>query len=215
MKKFNHIRPFYIAALILIMTEIVAVIAVVKLNLATNTLLSRSQETIIAQSQNPPTKTVLATDTVKKDDLVWGVSKQTDEKTWTMRVGEDSKMATEQEIFDAINNYRKQRGLSILAKDDNLATFAKKRANTFVSINGLDEHAGFSEYFKSSDNMKAVGMNRVGENSSFGFKLEGVHLIEWIFAGDEPHNNNQLDPEWEYIGIGVTGTAVDIVFGMK
>lgn len=147
------------------------------------------------------------------DSAPWGVAKKIDETTWTMKVADDNKMATSQEIFQALNSYRKQKGVGALVFDQNLASFAEKRAQTFASIGKLDGHAGFNDYFKDQQNLKNIGFWGVGENSSFGFTMSGVHLIEWVFAADPPHDNNQLDPSWTHVGIGIKSTGVDIVFG--
>lgn len=113
-------------------------------------------------------------------------------------------------IFSALNNYRKQKGVGQLSWNNSLADFAKKRAETFASTGALDGHAGFNEYFNG--NMQAMGFSGVGENSSFGHKVDAVFIIESVFAGDAPHENNQLNPSWNQVGIGVSGTAVDIIF---
>jgi len=52
----------------------------------------------------------------------------------------------------------------------------------------------------------------LGENISYGYRLEGVHLIEWMYAGDKPHDDNQLDSKWDHVGIGVKETATCIIF---
>jgi uncharacterized protein YkwD len=153
---------------------------------------------------------------VPKEQLTpdkWGVAKQIDDVTWTIKVGQDAKMATPQEIFQALNAYRNRHGSASLSWDDNLANFAQERAAYFNKIKSLDQHKGFIEYTENEDNIKKLGFWGVGENASFGYKLEGVHLIEWIFAGDEPHNKNQLEPSWTYVGIGVEGVGVDLIFG--
>lgn len=152
---------------------------------------------------------------VASETEVWGVAEQISETTWTMKVGEDEKMATPQEIQSALNAYRNKKGVGSLEWDDKLAEFALQRAQTFSENQTLDEHEGFKEYVQHDNNMENLGFWGVGENSSFGFRMEGVHLIEWIFAGDPPHDNNQLDPEWTHVGIGVVGTAVDVIFGKK
>lgn len=159
------------------------------------------------------TPTITPEPTKKIDEEQWGIAKQIDETTWTMRVNQDSKMATDQEIFQALNNYRKQKGVGTLVWDDKLASFAKNRAATFTSIGKLDGHAGFSAYFNNEENIKQIGFSGLGENSSFGFKMEGVHLIEWVYAGDPPHEKNQLDPTWTHVGIGVDDLSTDVVFG--
>lgn len=145
----------------------------------------------------------------------WGVAKQIDDVTWQMKIGMDERIGTPQEIFDALNNYRNRHGVGTLSWDVNLANFAQQRAETFNSLKKLDKHAGFDEFSNNPDNIRNLGFKAIGENSSYGYRLYGVHLIEWIFAGDEPHNKNQLDPFWNYVGVGVSGLGVDIIFGNK
>lgn len=148
-----------------------------------------------------------------KQEEPWGVAEKIDESTWTMKVGEDKAMGKASEIFEALNSYRQRKGSGFLSWNDKLAEFAQKRVETFASMGKLDNHSGFQEYLKNEENLKNLGFWAVGENSSYGFQMEGVHLIEWVFAADPPHENNQLDPSWTHVGIGVSGTGVDIVFG--
>lgn len=143
----------------------------------------------------------------------WGVATQLNAHTWTMKVGSDSRMATPQEILAALNDYRQVHGSPALAWDNNLATYAQSRADYFNSIGKLDEHAGFEAYVSNASNLEHnLNFYNLGENSSIGYQLLGVHLIEWVFAADEAHNENQLNPKWTHVGIGVSGTAVDLIF---
>lgn len=142
----------------------------------------------------------------------WGKAKQVSEHGWTMNVGFDAKMAAPQEILLALNSYRQKHGRNSLSWDDRLANFAKQRAKYFTQISNLDEHAGFSEFVKSEENIRSLGFWWLGENSSYGYRLEGVHLIEWVYAGDQPHNDNQLNPDWTNVGIGIDGYQTDIIF---
>ncbi len=143
----------------------------------------------------------------------WGVAEQISEHTWSMKIGDDNRMATPDEIYTALNNYRKDKGRNQLRWDNRLAKYAQTRAQYFTSLGKLDEHAGFSDYVQNPDNLKTLGFWGVGENSSYGYRLSGVHLIEWIFAGDKPHDDNQLDPGWTDVGVGVDGIQTDIIFG--
>ena len=140
----------------------------------------------------------------------WGKAKQVSEHSWTMNVGFDAKMATPQEILIALNSYRQRHDRNALSWDDRLADYANFRAKYFTN---LDEHVGFDEYVKNEENFKKLGFWWAGENSSFGYRLEGVHLIEWIYAGDKPHDDNQLNPDWTHVGIGVDGYQTDLIFG--
>ncbi len=143
----------------------------------------------------------------------WGVATQLDAHTWTMKVGSDSRMATPQEILAALNDYRQVHGSPALAWDNNLAAYAQSRADYFNSIGKLDEHAGFEAYVSNVSNLEHnLNFYNLGENSSIGYQLLGVHLIEWVFAADAAHNENQLNPKWTHVGIGVSGTAVDLIF---
>ncbi|GEM_PF-1015398 len=143
----------------------------------------------------------------------WGVAKQLSEHTWTMKIGMDSKMATPQELFERLNTYRYIHSRGSLRWDDRLAKYAQSRTQTFTSIGKTDGHAGFIDYVHNEENVRKLGFWSVGENSSYGYKLEAIHIIEWVYAGDKPHNDNQLNSRWTHVGIGVDGTQTDFIFG--
>lgn len=142
----------------------------------------------------------------------WGVARQIDEHTWTMKIGEDPIMATPSEILSALNEYRQRYGSQILTLDSKLTDYAQSRVDYFVQIKGLDSHAGFNLYLKDEDGFNKLGFTFLGENISYGYRLNGVHLIEWLYAGDDPHNKNQLDTKWDHVGIAVKGTATCLIF---
>ncbi len=165
----------------------------------------------IGQKASPrPTSTPISID---NSNAAWGEARKIDTYTYTMRLQPDSKMGTAQEILTALNTYRQQKGKGTLAWDDKLAGFANTRAEYFSQRGNLDSHAGFLDYLNNQDGFKKLGFANVGENSSIGFTLQAVHLIEWVYAGDAEHNNNQLNSDWNYVGIGVNGNATDLVFG--
>jgi len=145
----------------------------------------------------------------------WGTSKQLGEHTWTIRVGQDTKNGTSQEILSALNGYRQGKGKGTLVWDERLANYAQERASYFASKGDLDSHAGFTDYVNNQDGFHKLGFMNLGENSSYGYTLEGVHLIEWVYAGDKPHDDNQLNSEWTHVGIGVSGSASNLIFGGK
>ncbi len=157
----------------------------------------------------PPVNTVQT----QQDSGPWGVAKQIDDVTWTIKVGQDDRMATPQETLQALNDYRKAHGVAPLTWDQNLATFAQSRAVYLNSIKGTDKHQGFKDYIASEDNVRKLGFWSVGENIGYGSKLIGVHLIEWVYAADEGHNRNQLDSQWSHVGIGIEGLGVAFTFG--
>lgn len=147
--------------------------------------------------------------------MPWGQARQIDEHTWTIDVKHDDHMTSAQEIFSALNVYRKQRGKGELSWDSRLASFAEGRANGFNEKGDLDAHAGFQDYIHNQDGFNKLGFFALGENSSIGYTLNGTHLIEWVYAGDKPHDDNQLSDQWTHVGIGVAGDATNLVFGGK
>jgi len=142
----------------------------------------------------------------------WGVAKQIGEHTWTMKIGQDPVMATPTEILSALNEYRHRYGSQILTLDSKLAAYAQSRADYFYQVKDIDSHVGFNNFLEKEDGFNKLGYTYLGENISYGYQLNGVHLIEWIYAGDEPHNKNQLDSKWDHVGIGVRGTATCLIF---
>ena len=147
------------------------------------------------------------------DTTPWGVAQQIDEHTWTMRIEMDSKMGTAKEIFEALNAYRYVHKSGILNWGDKLAEYAVSRAKLFTELKTTDSHKGFMEKLKEEQGFRDLGFWGLGENASFGYKLEGVHIIEWMYASDEAHNSNQLDPKWTHVGIGVDNTSTALIFG--
>lgn len=164
-----------------------------------------------SSTPKPAAKTPLQ----QADPGPWGVAKQIDETTWTMKVTPDNNMATAGELLMALNVYRSSKGVGQLSWDDRLAEYARTRAQDFVRLQNTDKHAGFNEFVANPDNFKSLGVLSVGENSSFGYRLNAVHIIEWIYAGDASHDNNQLDSKWTHVGIAVSETATEFIFGKK
>jgi uncharacterized protein YkwD len=139
--------------------------------------------------------------------------RQTDAYKWQADHAAGGTMASASEIFEALNIFRQRHKVPTLSWDDKLANFAKKRAETFMISGQIDQHAGFKDFLDNNDGFVKLGFSALGENSSFGYQLKAKHLIERVYAGDIMHNNNQLNPVWTHVGIGVSGTATDLVFG--
>jgi len=170
---------------------------------------AKKNPTIVSTVTVTPTPIVVPTE----DNDPWGVSKQVGEHTWQIKLGEDPTMATAKEIFEALNEYRRVHGSQLLSWDDKLVNYAQTRANYLDSIKNVDGHDGFNNFVKNEDGFNKLGFNALGENISYGYKLNGTHIIEWMYAGDEPHDNNQLDNRWNYVGVGVKGLATCLIFG--
>lgn len=167
---------------------------------------------IVIEQKKLPEK-IIKTSATPTPTEVWGVAKQIGEHTWTIKLGEDSDMATTREIFDALNEYRRVHGSQILNWDEKLTNYAQERAEYLNGIKSVDQHKGFSDYVENQDGFNKLGFTALGENISYGYKLNGVHVIEWMYAADDSHNKNQLDNRWNYVGIGVDGLATCLIFG--
>lgn len=160
-----------------------------------------------------PTPTAVILPTKIADTTPWGVARQIDEHTWTMRIQMDEKMGTAREIFEALNVYRKVQGTGPVEWDDKLSEYALSRAKLFTELKSTDSHKGFVDKLKDEQGFRDLGFWGLGENASYGYKLEGVHIIEWMYASDEGHNSNQLNPRWTHVGIGVDGVSTALIFG--
>lgn len=170
-----------------------------------------SASTIIPKSTLSPSPRPivrLPTDTPEP----WGIARQIDEHTWTMKIGEDPNMAIPGEILSALNEYRPRYGSQILTLDPKLTAYAQSRVDYFYQNKTIDSHTGFNNFLENEDGFNKLGFTYLGENISYGYRLNGVHLIEWLYAGDEPHNKNQLDSKWDHVGIAVKGTATCLIF---
>ena len=167
----------------------------------------------VGARRDSPTPTIVLKDTSPTGDTgPWGVAKQIGEHTWTMKIASDPVMATPAEIFQALNDYRRRYGSSDLNWDQKLADYAQTRAKFFTDNHGLDSHQGFNDFLENQAGFEKLGFTALGENASYGYRLNGTHLIEWIYAGDEPHDKNQKDSRWAYVGIGVNGTSTCLIF---
>lgn len=171
---------------------------------------------------NAPTATASPVPLQKSNEIVITPAPTNDSRvrkvgqyTYTESVGCDSKMATANDVYVALNNYRQAHGSGPLAWSDKLASVGQMRAGQVVANGGhSDEHAGFFAYTNDQSNFAKVGFGSLAENIEGGScSLFGVHIIEWIFAADAPHNDNQLDPSWQAVGIGVDHTVVSVIFG--
>lgn len=128
-------------------------------------------------------------------------------------VSTDHSMATANEVFNALNSYRNEKGIGSLSWDDTLANFAQGRVNVFSSSNTLDDHAGFRD-FMNNNGFEVSGFNGLGENSAqLSGPMGGDKIIREIYGGSSAHNSSQLDPSWTHAGVAINGIYININFG--
>lgn len=139
----------------------------------------------------------------KINDVTWKVS----------NLSNDDRMASPQELLNALNSYRGGHGIGNLSWDQKLGDYAQGRADLFSKNGSLDSHAGFTN-FMNNGGFDISGFNSLGENSAYlSGPMNAERIVKSIFGADASHDGNQLDGSWTYVGIGVNGRAVNINFG--
>lgn len=120
----------------------------------------------------------------------------------------------EDELIEAINLYRKARGLNSLNKNESLCQETRKRVQDMVTLNigrnfgnmilnhdgmAADTQAGIlnkltgKTYF--GENIAPALCNRVTDNVTVRVTT-GVQLVEWCFDASPTHKENLLRPDW-------------------
>ena len=117
-------------------------------------------------------------------NVPWGSTEKVGEHLYRTYVGRDERMGTPSEILSALNSYRRNHNQGELFSDEKLCSLAKMRAEEQEKMGKLDTHKGIEEYMKDPNHWKELNITALGENSSFGYVLSGVHLIEWVFDAD-------------------------------
>lgn len=153
---------------------------------------------------------------LNNDNEPYGVVKQVNEHEYSQKLGYESYMGTPSEILIALNNFRANYNMGVLTWDNDLASWAQSRAQSFVNNQQLDQHAGFRAEVPSKG-QQLGRFSGFGENAFYGGQLAAPHLIEWVFAGDEPHKQGMLC-DCNVVGVGVATNdnvnyGVDLIFG--
>jgi uncharacterized protein YkwD len=206
----NSLIPILFIAVALITNSLSGKTVVLPGPVTTPTPIPMVTPTLVPPSTPKPKLNI--SPTVTPDNQPWGVARQVSEHTWTIKVQNDAVMGTPQEILGALNDLRIRNGSQKLIEDSNLCSFAKTRADYFNSIKKTDSHQGFTDYLRNQDGFRKLGYGLVGENSSYGYVMSGVHLIEFIYNSDPDHSFNQLDPKWDHACVGVSGSATNLIF---
>src|SRR3989344_1160645 len=121
-------------------------------------------------------------------------------------------MGTPDEILSALNDLRRRNGAQALQKDSRLCDYTVQRAKYQDSLGKTDAHAGFEDFLTNLNGFEKLGYGRVGENSSYGYVMSGVHLIEFVYMQSPEHNANQLNPDWDRGCVGTAGSATNLLF---
>lgn len=145
------------------------------------------------------------------DQEPWGVAKKIGDHTYTIKIENEEKMSTPGELLKALNDYRIKNGNQPLFWEEQLCSFAQERVE-YQAKNGLDAHQGFNDYLENQDGFQKLGFAWLGENASQGYIMSGQHLIEFVFASDEEHDQNQLQSRWDRACIAIVDSTIEIIF---
>lgn len=136
---------------------------------------------------------------------------------------------SDQEVLQALNQYRSDHGIHQLIQNEHLCQYAEKRVQDLVAHGGLDNHAGFQADFADYDNLpepiKQYPGGRIGENLAHQFCRNmttgdsfiaetGTALIEWCFdSSTKGHREAQLDPAYNNVCVRHSDSMYVVIFG--
>ncbi|MBI2032021.1 MAG: hypothetical protein HYT09_00070 [Candidatus Levybacteria bacterium] len=93
------------------------------------------------------------------ESFEWTVEK-VDEHLTKIKLPPDDHMSTEDELFDAMNSYRKAQGVQQVQKNDTICRIAHVRAEEQNSNGELDGHAGFDKYVQEQKSAMELWVRR-------------------------------------------------------
>lgn len=146
-----------------------------------------------------------------KTPFNWTVEK-VDEHLTKIALPSDPRMSTPDELFEAMNNYRKAHNVSNLQKSDLLCSIAQSRASEQLANGKLDGHSGFEKYAKDQTEFFQMGEVLFG-----GAQPQyGVHIVEYGWDRSlTGHKEAIQDSSWQYGCGGIAGYYAVFVFGTK
>jgi uncharacterized protein YkwD len=95
-------------------------------------------------------------------------------------------------IFNSVNNFRQNTGLSTLSKNSGLCNVAKLRANELLSLGHLDNHDGWSKYAQSLTEFSSTG--EVIEYTNFS--ADADYIVNSMWGKSASHSEIMSDPQW-------------------
>jgi uncharacterized protein YkwD len=111
--------------------------------------------------------------------------------------------ASEIQLFELINTYRKSIGLPTLVESNYLSSKAEIQSNYMLSTNVLS-HDNFE--IRSQDIMKTIGAISVAENVAFNYSTAQVAFDAWLKS---PGHKANIEGSYTHFGISIRVSAVD------
>lgn len=135
-----------------------------------------------------------------------------DEHTTITWLPPDDLMSTPDELFAAMNNYRRSHGIAEVAKSDTLCAIAQKRAEEQRALGKIDGHAGFPKYAQEQREFSYLTEVLFGGDQP----QSGVHIVE--YGWDQSltgHREAIQDRSMTHGCGGVAGSFAAFIFGTR
>lgn len=135
-----------------------------------------------------------------------------DEHTTMIWLLPDDRMSTSDELFTAMNNYRRAHSIPEVAKHDTLCSIAQKRADEQQALGKIDDHAGFTKYAQEQRDFSYLTEVLFGGAQP----QSGVHIVE--FGWDQSltgHREAIQDRTMTHGCGGIAGYFAVFIFGVK
>lgn len=135
-----------------------------------------------------------------------------DEHTTVMWLPADDRMSTYDELFTAINNYRRGHGIGEVARSDTLCVIAQKRADEQKALGSIDGHAGFPKYAQEQREFSYLTEVLFGGEQP----QSGVHIVEYGWDQSLTGHREAIQDRTMTHGCGgVAGYFAAFIFGSK
>ena len=122
----------------------------------------------------------------------------------------DDHMSTPEELFNAVNAYRRSQALPELQSNGTLCSIAQNRAKELQELGKLDNHAGMDKYAHGQqefDSMSEVLYGGVQPQS-------GTHIVEWGWDRSlTGHRDALQNRSYTHGCAGIAGYFAVFIFG--
>jgi uncharacterized protein YkwD len=85
---------------------------------------------------------------------------------------------TGEELWEAVNRYRREHGVPELKLQGSLCELASKRLGELIELGGLDNHEGFEKYFEDHS-VDSLEVTNVAENLASGYSGAWETVMGW------------------------------------
>ena len=135
-----------------------------------------------------------------------------DEHTTMIWLHADSQMSTADELFTAMNTYRRAHNIPEVARHDTLCSIAQKRADEQQALGKIDGHAGFTKYAQGQRDFSYLTEVLFGGEQP----QSGVHVVEYGWDQSLTGHREAIQDRTMTHGCGgIAGYFAVFIFGVK